>query len=71
MIMPLTYSIAYGLIAGIVTFYIMEGVFLLLSRVFGLATPDAMEEKAEAKAKEVAVEKAENKPEEAFADDEA
>ena len=67
MIMPLTYSIAYGLIAGIVTFYIMEGVFLLLSRIFGLATPDAMEEKA----KEVAVEKAENKPAEVFADDEA
>lgn len=31
--MPLTYSIAYGLIAGIMVYSIMEGVFLLLSFV--------------------------------------
>jgi hypothetical protein len=33
MIMPLTYSIAYGLIAGIVSFAIMEGTFYLLELV--------------------------------------
>ena len=37
-IMPLTYSIAYGLIAGIVSYFIMEGTFWLLSLV-GIAKP--------------------------------
>jgi xanthine/uracil/vitamin C permease (AzgA family) len=37
-IMPLTYSVAYGLIAGIVTFFIMEGTFSLLALV-GIAKP--------------------------------
>lgn len=31
MVMPLTYSIAYGLIAGIGTYIVMEGVFWILS----------------------------------------
>ena len=39
MIMPLTYSIAYGLIAGICSWLILQGVFLLFS-VFGVAKPD-------------------------------
>lgn len=38
LIMPLTYSIAYGLIAGIVTYYIMEGTFFILSKA-GIANP--------------------------------
>lgn len=38
MVMPLTYSIAYGLIAGIGTFIVMEGTFKLLSLV-GLKVP--------------------------------
>jgi adenine/guanine/hypoxanthine permease len=37
-VMPLTYSIAYGLIAGIGTFVVMEGTFLLLSFV-GIPKP--------------------------------
>ena len=37
-IMPLTYSIAYGLIAGICTYIIMEGTFFLLALV-GLPIP--------------------------------
>jgi AGZA family xanthine/uracil permease-like MFS transporter len=39
MIMPLTYSIAYGLIAGIVSYMIMEGTFYLLTFV-GIAKPE-------------------------------
>jgi len=38
MVMPLTYSIAYGLIAGIGTFLIMEGTFWILSLV-GIEKP--------------------------------
>jgi len=37
-VMPLTYSIAYGLIAGIGTYMVMEGVFWILSFV-GLELP--------------------------------
>lgn len=53
MIMPLTYSIAYGLIAGIATYYIMEGTFYLLTFV-GLANPyaDEVEVVEEAKKEE-------------------
>lgn len=43
MVMPLTYSIAYGLIAGIGSFIVMEGVFKLLSLV-GLELPVESEE---------------------------
>jgi len=43
MMMPLTYSIAYGLIAGIFSFVIMEGTFLLLNKAFGIAIPDKSE----------------------------
>ena len=39
LIMPLTYSIAYGLIAGICTYFIMEGTFFLLDKV-GIAKPE-------------------------------
>jgi len=46
MIMPLTYSIAYGLIAGIGSYVIMEGVFTLLSFV-GIAKPFASTEEDE------------------------
>jgi xanthine/uracil/vitamin C permease (AzgA family) len=38
MVMPLTYSIAYGLIAGIFSFFIMEGTFLVLEFV-GIPKP--------------------------------
>jgi AGZA family xanthine/uracil permease-like MFS transporter len=37
-IMPLTYSIAYGLIAGICSYFIMEGTYVLLALV-GIAKP--------------------------------
>ena len=33
LVMPLTYSIAYGLIAGICTYFLMEGTFALLEMV--------------------------------------
>ena len=42
-VMPLTYSIAYGLIAGIGTYIVMEGVFWILSFV-GLERPVDEEE---------------------------
>jgi len=45
MIMPLTYSIAYGLIAGIMIFYIMEGTYFILSK-FGIKNPSCDEEPA-------------------------
>ena len=38
MVMPLTYSIAYGLIAGIGCFFVMEGTFYLLAFV-GIKAP--------------------------------
>lgn len=46
MIMPLTYSIAYGLIAGIGIFYVIEGVYFILSFV-GIKSPSATEEAEE------------------------
>lgn len=47
MIMPLTYSIAYGLIAGIGTWIVLQGTFYLLSLV-GVEKPvwDAPEEES-------------------------
>ena len=42
-VMPLTYSIAYGLIAGIGTYFVMEGIFWILSFV-GLEVPVDEEE---------------------------
>ena len=47
MIMPLTYSIAYGLIAGIVSYMIMEGTFYLLTFV-GIAKPEYLPDDGEA-----------------------
>lgn len=46
MLMPLTYSIAYGLIGGIMVFVLMEGTFKLLSFA-GIAIPGAEEEAEE------------------------
>lgn len=53
MLMPLTYSIAYGLIGGLMVWYTMQATFFILSFV-GIASPakDA-EEEEEAPAKEV------------------
>lgn len=45
MVMPLTYSIAYGLLAGIGSFLVMEGTFWVLS-CFGFKVP-VDEEKAD------------------------
>lgn len=45
MVMPLTYSIAYGLLAGIGSYLIMEGIFWILSFI-GLNVP-VDEEKAD------------------------
>lgn len=42
MIMPLTYSIAYGLIGGISVYYIMEGTYFLLTFA-GVKSPSAEE----------------------------
>lgn len=38
-VMPLTYSIAYGLIAGIGTWFFIKGVAVPLNLVFGIADP--------------------------------
>ena len=50
-IMPLTYSIAYGLIAGIVSWIVMKGTFMILKLLFGIADPT--EEVVEADLKEI------------------
>lgn len=42
--MPLTYSIAYGLIAGIGTWMVLKLVFIPLSMVFGIDDPTAEED---------------------------
>jgi len=42
--MPLTYSIAYGLIAGIGTWMVLKIVFIPLSMVFGIDDPTAEED---------------------------
>jgi AGZA family xanthine/uracil permease-like MFS transporter len=49
MIMPLTYSIAYGLIAGIGTWFFFKGTFFLLSFV---GIPDPLAEEVEEEKKE-------------------
>ncbi len=46
MIMPLTYSIAYGLIAGIGIYYVIEGVYFILSFV-GIKNPSGVDESEE------------------------
>ena len=47
MIMPLTYSIAYGLVSGIMVFVIMEGTFYLLEKAFGIPRPNYDDEEEE------------------------
>ena len=47
MIMPLTYSIAYGLVSGIMVFVIMEGTFYLLEKAFGIPRPNYDDEEGE------------------------
>mmetsp|Transcript_1059 Transcript_1059/g.1155 ORF Transcript_1059/g.1155 Transcript_1059/m.1155 type:complete len:531 (+) Transcript_1059:60-1652(+) len=47
-VMPLTYSIAYGLIGGIMTWFFVKGVGFTLNKVFGIADPTIIvEEKTE------------------------
>eukprot|EP00985_Skeletonema_marinoi_P007065 scaffold3099_cov95-Skeletonema_marinoi.AAC.1 len=63
-VMPLTYSIAYGLIAGIGTYFVMEGMFWILSFV-GLEVPVDEEEASkliigEAKPKDESIEPSDN-----------
>lgn len=38
MLMPLTYSIAYGLVGGIMSYAVMEGFFFVFSKV-GISPP--------------------------------
>jgi len=57
-IMPLTYSIAYGLISGIGSYYLMEGTFWLLSFV-GISKPHAKEDAEAAEEKKVIEEETE------------
>lgn len=38
-VMPLTYSVAYGLIAGIMTWCVLKGVFITLNLIFGIPDP--------------------------------
>merc|ERR1712045_979583 len=44
MVMPLTYSIAYGLIAGIGTWMVCKAVFIPLNMLFGIPDPTLDEE---------------------------
>merc|ERR1712176_269793 len=39
MIMPLTYSIAYGLLGGLMCWFYLQGSFIILEKVFGLKRP--------------------------------
>merc|ERR1739844_471594 len=48
MIMPLTYSIAYGLIAGIMTWMVFKAVFIPLEMIFGIPDPSVIVEEEEA-----------------------
>jgi AGZA family xanthine/uracil permease-like MFS transporter len=48
-VMPLTYSIAYGLIAGIATWFVLKGVFVSMKLIFGIADPTAEDDKEELK----------------------
>ena len=64
-VMPLTYSIAYGLIGGIMTWFSVKIVALLLNKLFGIADPteikdedDKLEEKLVEKAVEIEGDKA-------------
>eukprot|EP00526_Cylindrotheca_closterium_P000665 CAMPEP_0113661264 /NCGR_PEP_ID=MMETSP0017_2-20120614/33334_1 /TAXON_ID=2856 /ORGANISM="Cylindrotheca closterium" /LENGTH=549 /DNA_ID=CAMNT_0000575941 /DNA_START=1 /DNA_END=1650 /DNA_ORIENTATION=+ /assembly_acc=CAM_ASM_000147 len=50
MMMPLTYSIAYGLIGGMLSFAVMEGTFWFLSKL-GIAPPSYEEPGAEGEEK--------------------
>lgn len=64
MIMPLTYSIAYGLIGGLMVWYFMQGTFYLFSFA-GIAMPyeEETEEAVEEEEVEVVKEAAEDKDE--------
>lgn len=70
-VMPLTYSIAYGLIAGIGTWLVVKAVTFPISFLFGIADPTVIEEK-ESKTENEAPAKVieEEKPEKPFVDDE-
>merc|ERR1739844_520400 len=48
MIMSLTYSIAYGLIAGIMTWMVFKIVFIPLEMIFGIPDPSVIVEEEEA-----------------------
>jgi Permeases len=69
-VMPLTYSIAYGLIAGIGTWLVIRAVTFPISFLFGIADPTVIEEK-ESKTEDEAAAKVieEEKPEKPFDDD--
>mmetsp|Transcript_1041 Transcript_1041/g.1856 ORF Transcript_1041/g.1856 Transcript_1041/m.1856 type:complete len:533 (-) Transcript_1041:743-2341(-) len=72
MVMPLTYSIAYGLIAGIGTWLVIRAVAFPLSYFFGIADPTIIADKESKKEEEDVAEAAEeDKKEKAFSDDEA
>ena len=68
MVMPLTYSIAYGLIAGIGTWAVVKGVAFILNFAFGIPDPTLLEEDTidgtnEGEAKSKTNEEGENKDE--------
>lgn len=44
MVMPLTYSIAYGLIAGIGSWIAVQAVFVPIEKIFGIPNPSKIEE---------------------------
>jgi len=56
MLMPLTYSIAYGLIGGLMVWVFMQGVFMILAMV-GVAKPYSDDEEEEEAAPETAASK--------------
>ena len=49
MVMPLTYSIAYGLIAGIGTWLVFKAVFVPMEMIFGIPDPSVIVEEEEDK----------------------
>lgn len=71
MVMPLTYSIAYGLIAGIGTWLVIRAVAFPLSYFFGIPDPTIIADKESKKVEDVDEAAEEEKKEKAFEDDEA
>ena len=71
MVMPLTYSIAYGLLAGIGTWFAVKAVAIPLYYAFGIEDPTVIKEEGEGEVEEEAAKAEAVKEENEFSDDAA